>query len=315
MAEDEAGVDTDGMVALGQRLSNWGRWGPDDERGTLNFVTPETVTSALSCACSGRVFELSIEISGDGPWVTGPRQNPQHLMNFLPGDLFPPEKLMVADDTIIMALQATTQWDGLAHVGYDQYLYNGVSIGSVTARFGATRNSIDRVLPGMVGRGVLLDVARHRGVEWLTADAAPVQAAELDEIAHRQGVEIRSGDAVLVRTGWRRKAVVEGFSEEWITVNPGLHLDCAEWLHDLEAATAACDNWGFEHQPSPNEGDLYPLHCVLIRDMGMMIGEMFDFEELAADCSEDGQWDFFFSAPPLRVAAAVGSPVSPIAVK
>jgi kynurenine formamidase len=120
---------------------------------------------------------------------------------------------------------------------------------------------------------------------------------------------------LLVRTGWRRKALVEGWTEQWIAVNPGLGLDCAEWLADREVAAVASDNWGIEVQPSRTDGARLPLHCVLIRDLGMMLGEMFDLEALAADCAADGQWDFFFSAPPLRVVGGAGSPATPIAVK
>jgi kynurenine formamidase len=300
----------------GKRLSNWGRWGADDERGTLNLVTAGHVASAAAAIQSGNVFELSLPLGSDGPQRPGGmRHNPIHVMCMLPGDLHPPEKLMVADDMIMMPLQCATQWDALSHVGYENLLYNNVPASTVTARYGAARNSIDKVLPGMVGRGVLLDIARHRGVDWIETGDAPIEAGELDQAAASQGVEIKTGDAVLIRTGWRRKAIVDGWSAEWLSSEPGLHTNCADWLHDNEVATVASDNWGVEVQPTPRAGDLFPLHCILIRDLGMMLGEMFDLEALAADCAEDGRWEFFFSAPPLRVTNGVGSVASPIAVK
>jgi kynurenine formamidase len=301
---------------LGARLSNWGRWGADDELGTLNFLTPERVLHAKECIRSGRVFELSIPIGAAGPQQGVGRFNPIHTMTFLPGELDSPDALEVSDDQITMPLQSGTQWDSLAHVGYANRFYNDVvAKTAVTARGGASRNSIDKALPGMVGRGVLLDVARLRGVEWIAAHDAPISATELDQAAQAQGVEMLPGDALLFRTGWRRKAIVEGWTAEWISANPGLGLDCAEWIHDHQLAAVASDNWGVEVQPSRTDGARLPLHCVLIRDVGMMLGEIFDLEALAVDCATDGQWDFFFSAPPLRVAKGVGSPASPIAVK
>ena len=302
---------------VGKRLSNWGRWGAEDQRGTLNFVTQERVLGASRCIKSGKVFELSIPLSSDGPQTgLGGRVNPLHFLTVLPTDnLELGDGLNVSDDFISMPLQGATQWDSLAHVGYDDRFYNDVPVTAVGAMFGATRNAIDKALPGVVGRGVLVDIARFRGVEWLHPGQA-IGPDELDAALAAQGVTVSAGDILAVRTGWRRKAVVEGWGG-WLEGNPGLGMACAEWLHARDVAAVVCDNWGVEVQPS-QEGDgggLLPLHCVLIRDMGMMLGEIFDFEALAADCTEDGVWEFFLSAPPLRVVGGVGSPVSPIAVK
>jgi kynurenine formamidase len=298
----------------GRSLSNWGRWGDDDERGTLNFVTPELVRAAAGSIRSGRAFELSIPVGGEGPpraGSKGNRVNPVHLMNILPPDLATPDGMAVTDDYIIMPLQSGTQWDGLAHVGYDGELYNGVPTDTVGAVSGATRNAIDKTLPGMTGRGVLLDIARLEATDWLPAGHG-ITPTDLEHAERSQRVQVASGDAVLVRTGWRRKAVREGW-DGWLGVEPGLTPDCAEWLHAREVATVASDNWGVEVQPAA-EGWM-PLHCILIRDMGMMLGEYFDLEGLAEDCARDGQWGFFLSAPPLRITGGAGSPVSPIAIK
>jgi kynurenine formamidase len=306
---------------MGRRLSNWGRWGVDDERGTLNHVTPERVVAAAGSVRTGKVFELSIPLSKLGPQQpAGARSNPIHVMTMLPGDLpsarNPGGRLAVADDMLVLPLQCATQWDGLAHIGYDDLLYNNVRAStSVTAREGATHHGIDRALPGMVGRGVLLDIARLRGVEWIEAGDAPIEAAELERAERVQGVRVGPGDALLVRTGWRRKALVEGWTPEWLAANPGLSHLCADWVVAREIAALACDNHSVEVQPSLVPDTLVPLHCILIRDVGMMFGEMFDLEALADDCAADGQWDFFFSAPPLRVSNGVGSTASPIAVK
>jgi kynurenine formamidase len=160
---------------------------------------------------------------------------------------------------------------------------------------------------------VLLDIPRARGVEWLDAGQS-IGPDEVEAVLEAQGVSVSSGDILAVRTGWRRKAVVEGW-DDWMTGNPGLSLACASWIHDHEIAAVVSDNWGVEVHPAGDGEGILPLHCVLIRDMGMMLGEIFDFEELARDCAADGVWEFLLSAPPLRVAGGVGSPVSPVAVK
>jgi kynurenine formamidase len=301
--------------AIGEQLSNWKRWGAQDQRGTLNFIGPQQVLDAARCIRTGKVFELSIPLGADGPQTgLGGRINPLHFLTVMPtDDLQLGDGLNISDDFISMPLQGATQWDSLAHVGYDDRFYNDVPVDAVTAMRGATRNAIDQALPGIVGRGVLVDIARHRGVEWLEAGQS-IEPDELDAALAAQGVGLTSGDVLAVRTGWRRKALTDGWGG-WLTANPGLSVACAAWIHDREIAAVVSDNWGIEVQPAPPGQGLLPLHCILIRDMGMMLGEIFDLEALADDCAADGVWDFFFSAPPLRVVGGVGSPVSPVAVK
>jgi kynurenine formamidase len=296
----------------GKRLSNWGRWGDDDEKGTLNFITQERLLAAASEVRSGKAFELSIPLGKGGPPWGGMinRVDPVHLMSYLPEIGKTSDAMFASDDFIIMPLQQATQWDSFAHVGYDDFFYNGVPVVAVTWD-GASRNSIDKTLPGMVGRGVLLDIARLHGVDWLDGGYA-IGPDELERAEAEQGVRLGSGDCLLLRTGWRKKALVEGW-DGWLQTEPGLTAECAGWLHDREVAAAASDNHALEVTPVP--GSDLPLHAMLIRDMGMPIGEIFDLEDLADDCALDGNWSFFFSAPSLRVTGAVGSPVSPIAVK
>ncbi len=300
---------------IGDRLSNWGRWGAEDQRGTLNFITPQRIVEATRCVRTGKVFELSIPIGADGPQTgLGGRINPLHFMTVMPtDDLHLSGGINISDDFISMPLQGATQWDSLAHVGYDDVFYNNVSVHSVMAMGGASRNAIDNALPGIVGRGVLVDVARARGVEWMQPGEG-IEPDELDAVLAAQGVEVSSGDILAVRTGWRRKALVDGW-ENWMAGNPGLGLACAEWLHDKEIAAVVSDNWCIEVQPSAEGTGVLPLHCVLIRDLGMMLGEILDLEGLAEDCASDGVWEFFLAAPPLRVVGGVGSPVSPLAMK
>ncbi|UGS33669.1 cyclase family protein [Capillimicrobium parvum] len=302
----------EGFRQTGVRLSNWGRWGEDDERGTLNFVEPAHVVAAAALVRQGKVFELSIPLQSDGPQPGAyNRINPVHLMSILPADIDTP--MQTADDWLITPLQAATQWDSLAHIGYDDRLYNDVPTSSITALGGASRNAIDKLLPGVVGRGVLLDIARLRGIEWLDGGDA-IEPDELEAAERRHGTRLGRGDILAVRTGWLRKGQTEGWAE-WTATEPGLTAACAEWIHERELAAVVSDNWGIEVMPNGDPDVMLPLHCVLIRDMGVTLGEIFNLEELAADVEADGVAEFLFCAPPLRVPTGVGSVVSPIAVK
>ncbi len=296
----------------GKRLSNWGRWGDDDEKGTLNFITADLVREAGRRVNSGRVFELSIPLDSNGPPWDGliKRVDPIHLMSFMPTIGNTMGTMFGSDDYIVMPLQQATQWDGFAHVGYDDYFYNGMHVSELTWE-GASRNGIDKTLPGMVGRGVLLDFARLHGVDWLEGGYR-IGPDEIEAAEKEQGVRVGTGDALLFRTGWRKKALTEGW-DGWLAAEPGLTPECATWLHHREVAAVASDNHAIEVTPVP--GFDLPLHSILIRDMGMPLGEIFDLEALADDCAADGQWDFLFSAPPLRIPGAVGSPATPIAIK
>jgi kynurenine formamidase len=219
------------------------------------------------------------------------------------------------DDYIMMPLQAATQWDALSHVYYEGQIYNGYSSDSVTS-FGATRNSIDRVaaIGQIVGRGVLLDVARHKGVDYLPARTVVVPE-ELDATADAQGVEVVPGDIVLVRTGWWRRFLETRDGDEWALESPGLGWRCAEWLRAREAAAVASDNIAVEVSISEWDGVVLPLHMLTLRDMGMMLGEMWNLEALAAECANDRKFDFLLSATPLLISGAVGSPINPVAIR
>jgi kynurenine formamidase len=299
---------------VGAKLSNWGRWGADDELGTVNFITPEVRAHAASLVQTGKVFDLGMPFGSSGPQQGGGRFNPVHTMSMLPSDgpLFP-DGILVADDVVTMPLQCATQWDSLAHVGYDGLLYNNVPANAVTSQ-GATRNSFDKVVNKMITRGVLLDIAGLKGVDRL-AKHEEITAADLDAAVAKQGVTIKSGDVVMFRTGWYQH-YLEGSHALYLGFeSAGLGISAAEWLHDHEAAAVAGDNFAIECLPGKEEGTSLPVHMVLIRDMGLTLGEMFNFEELAADCNEDGVWEFLFSGIGIKVTASVGSPITPVVMK
>lgn len=301
---------------VGRKVSNWGRWGDDDRIGTLNHITPERRAAAARGVASGRLVNLGLPVAASGlqTGMAG-RIDPVHLMSVTPGDLAAdPNRMIAADDFIFMPLQSVTQWDGLAHVGYDGRLYNDVAAETITTGRGSTTLSIDQIAAGGVaGRGVLLDIARLRGVDRLAA-GEPILPEDLEAAEKAQGVTVGAGDILLVRTGWLRCFTIDRDARRYWNGEPGLALDCAEWLHAREVAAVCSDNWGVE-VAAPDLSELaVPLHCVAIRDMGMTLGEIFVLDELAEVCVETGRWSFLFTAPPLMVVGGVGSPITPLAM-
>ncbi|MFD0633873.1 cyclase family protein [Catenulispora yoronensis] len=299
---------------LGAKLRNWGRWGADDERGTTNLITPERLIAAGRLIRQGKIFDLGIPLDGNGPQTGAFRINPVHLMSATGAEQPFPSGFRYADDYLFLPLQAGSQWDALAHVFYDDQLYNGFPAGAVTVA-GAGRCSIDGQAAGIAGRAVLLDIAALHGVEWLAAGTA-ITPDDLDAARRRQGgVAVGPGDILLVRTGWRRKFLQERDPAAFMAGEPGLGQACCAWLRERDVAAVGCDNWALEVLPFEPGGVFMGIHMVLIRDMGMTLGEMLDLEALAADCEADGVWEFFLSAPPLKVTGGVGSPVNPLAIK
>lgn len=320
---------------VGDSVRNWGRWGAADELGTLNFITPAKVAAAAGLVRHGKVFPLGIDFGSSGPQGAFQfRQNPTHVMTVDGGDaetlvrygpkwlrnsvatqlsgFFEDNPFRFNDDLVIMPLQAATQWDAFSHVYYDDQLYNGFPANSVTS-LGAFHCGIDKVdSKGVTSRGVLLDLVRHRGADTYLAPGEPITPDELDEVAARQGVTVGSGDIVLVRTGWWNRFLEAGDGAEPYS---GLDWRCAQWLHEHEIAAVAADNLMVEDPVSGVEGTFLPMHMLCLRDMGLMLGEYWDFTALAADCAADGVYEFQLIAPPLRVVGAVGSPINPIAIK
>jgi kynurenine formamidase len=306
----------DTVRALGKRLSNWGRWGADDERGTLNFVTADVVQRAAGLVRRGQVFSLGLSFGAEGPQIgQGGRINPLHLMTAvdqrLPGD-YPPE-CRYADDVMVFPPQCATQWDSLAHVHYDGQLYNGFPAATTTYA-GAARNGIDKVGAGVVSRGVVLDLARAAGVPRLPPGHV-ISPADLDGAERAERVRVERGDVLLVRTGHLGVFKSDGDRVGYMRTMPGLGMACAEWLHRREVAAVAADTNSVEVIPFEDPKTPLPLHLICLRDMGLTLGEMFDLDALAEDCAADGIWEFLFCAPPLKITGGVGSPVNPLAIK
>jgi kynurenine formamidase len=299
---------------VGARVRNWGRWGADDQRGTTNLITPERLVAAARLIRTGKVFDLGIALDRDGPQPGGDRTNPVHLMAATGEGQSFPGGFQYADDYIAMPLQAATQWDGLAHVFYDDRLYNGVPASEVTPR-GAGRNDIAQQGKGIAGRGVLLDIAAAKGVDWLEPGYV-ITPEDFEEAARRQGgVAVGPGDILIFRTGWWRFWLEQRNARQYQGRQPGIGLGCCEWMHARDVAAVCSDNSAIEAAPGEDPAVMLAVHMVLIRDMGMTLGEIFDLEELTADCHADGVWEFFFCAPPLKVTGGVGSPINPLAIK
>jgi kynurenine formamidase len=312
--------DIETVRELALRFRNWGRWGADDELGTLNYITPEKIVAAAGLVRQGKVLSLAIPFDANGPQTGfGGRTNPLHYMlqdggdvasgaqDFVPG-------LRWCDDVVTMPLQCATQWDALAHIYFDGKMYNDRGTELVNSS-GALANSIDKARDKIVSRGVLLDIPRHRGKDWLEPGEA-IYPDDLDGAAERAGVVVERGDIVLIRTGQIAQVRSEG---SWGSYSggpaPGLSLTVAEWLATHEVAGYATDTWGTEVIPNETTDVFQPLHCVVIVNMGMLVGEIFDLEALADDCAEDGVYEFMFVAPPLPITGAVGSPINPQAIK
>jgi kynurenine formamidase len=304
----------------GIRYRNWGKWGADDELGTLNYITPEIIVKATRLARRGVTFSLAIPFDSQGPQINQPRRfNPIHRMiltgpDFTTGAFTRPGGVGFADDMVIMALQCGTQWDALSHCFLDGKLYNGYDANLVSS-LGAKKNGIHKMAHHIVTRGVLLDIPRVKGLEWLEP-GYPITAKDLDAAVAAHRVTVGTGDALLVRTGHIAMCRKQGGWGDYAGGDaPGLSFYSAGWVHERQIAAVATDTWGMEVRPNEIPDSYQPLHQVFIPNMGLLVGEIFDLEALAADCAKDGVYEFLFVAPPIPITGAVGSPVNPFAIK
>ncbi|MFK0292155.1 cyclase family protein [Streptomyces sp. NPDC090442] len=298
---------------IARRVNNWGRWGPDDELGTLNLITPDAVRAAAATVRSGRRVPLALPLRHDGvqSGLIPGRVNPLHTMVAINHELFGPGTVATSDDTVTMGLQAATHWDGLAHVSHSGRLYNGRSADTVTAHRGATAVGIEKAAP-IVSRGVLLDVARVHGTDRLPPGHAvtPEDLSAAEELA---GTRVRSGDVALVRTG-HLTHYLAGDREAYAFPSPGLSLRAPEWFHTREVAAVANDTLTFEVFPPEVEGLWLPVHALHLVEMGMLQGQNWNLEELSRACADEGRYAFLLSAPAEPFVGATGAPVAPVAV-
>jgi kynurenine formamidase len=309
------------VLDTAERLKNWGRWGADDQAGALNFIAPKDIVNAARLVRRGKVFPLGLPLDHKGPQagLWGGRWNPIHTMlatgtDAVAGKHDESPGLRYADDAINLPTQCATQWDALAHIFLGEQMWNGYDARLVDAR-GAKKCGIEQMIGRMVGRGVLLDVARHKRASCLE-DGYPITIADLDATAAAQGVDVRRGDFCILRTGQMEDRLA---NREWGTYAggpaPGLAFETCDWIASKQIATICSDTWGIEVRPNETDDLGQPLHWVTIPAMGVTHGEMFYVKELAEDCAADRVYEFFFAAPPLNITGGTGSPINPLAIK
>lgn len=309
-------------VLLADSPSNWGRWGSEDEVGALNYLGPEQVLSAVGLVRSGKVFTLQRLIGdpkGDPVW---PGRTPAERTQILDESTWDqPDApsysggLHYADDKINAFLQGSTQYDALGHVWYGGKIWNGYD--ARTTIGGLDKASVEPIAQrGVVGRGVLVDMARY----WGKTNLEPAETFTHEDLmacAEKQGVEIRPRDILVVRTNFLRlffelgDKFYEGFCEPGLVYSPEL----VSWFQEMEIPNLVTDTIANEVTTDPNNGVALVLHNALMRNLGVTLTEIADLEALAGDCAEDGQYEFLYVAAPLKVHKGSGSPVNPVVIK
>jgi kynurenine formamidase len=305
-------VDVD-VEALGRKLSNWSTWGPEDQAGTVNYISPAVTARAAQLVRTGQIFGLGIAMDRNGPAIDSAlRFNPLHFMSIIPTEKIRAGQVGIADDVLFLPLQSATQWDSLAHVSFRGQIYGGRPATLVTTD-GASANDIRNIASRVATRGVLLDVARARAVDSLEPGVA-IEAADLDEVLAATGLTVAEGDIVLIRTGYLDRCRKRGW-QGYSATTPGLGMSTLEWFADRHVAAVATDTYAVEVKPYQVADQASPFHVVALVYMGLLLGEIFDLDALAAACAADGGYEFFFVGPGLPVTAGVGSPVNAFAIK
>ncbi|HNG24058.1 MAG TPA: cyclase family protein [Microthrixaceae bacterium] len=313
----------DEIATLAAEVSNWGRWGDDDELGCGNLLSAESTRRGTDAVRDGRRISLAAELKADGIQVGQParRYNPILTVTSLnERDKFAPGIWEGTDDLVTMSTCAGTHVDALSHVSYDGFLYNGVPTSAVTAQYGASKLGAEK-LPPIVTRGLLLDVARAKGVDSLDeiSPGYAITAEDLDAAAELVRVTPAPGDVILVRTGQmrhyhagdrQRYTVGTDFSQ------PGLSVHTIGWIHRHDLAGAFVDTYAYEAFPPTQAdwSDCLAVHLLQIRDMGLLQGQNWDLEELADACAERGSGEVLLVAAPEPLVGATSAPVAPVAV-
>jgi kynurenine formamidase len=298
---------------LATKVRNWGRWGDKDERGTQNLIDADALRRGLDLVADGHHLSLAIPLDEKSPQQGG-----------APGRIAPLRTMLAVnqtytglagdvafnDDTVVMAMAAGTHIDALAHATYDGQMFNGFPADKVSAARGATWCGADKLGP-IMSRGVLLDLPAVKGVERLEVGYA-VTAEDLDAAAEHARVTVQSGDVLLVRTG-HMQHFHAGDTHAYNHDSPGLSTLTIEWLHAHDVGAAFADTYVYEVWPPQDWAAMMPVHMIHLRDMGLIQGQNFDFEGLAAHCGETGRHEFLFSAHPEPFTNACSAPVNPVA--
>jgi kynurenine formamidase len=321
---DRTNAPPDALEEYIAKHSNWGKWGEDDQVGTANYITSAHVRDAARLVTTGRVVSLAMNFDQTGP-QTGANgrfnclrysvaSGTDHAAGAQRWSGKPlPRKMGYADDTVVLHLQSATHWDSLAHIFHDGYAFNGFPAAEISS-FGAPRLGSENLKDRLVGRGVLLDIPRSQGREWLD-DGYAITIDDLEAAAESERVEIRDGDILLLRTGQMARCRRQGWGTYAGGDAPGLSFFTIPWLAEKSVAAVASDTWGVEVRPNELPDSFQPAHIAAIVYMGLLLGEMFDLEELAGACADDGVFEMMISAPPLPFTGTAGAPPGPVAIR
>jgi kynurenine formamidase len=298
------------VKALFDKLSNWGRWGKDDERGALNFITAEKRAAAARLVKTGEAVSLAL------PLATIPAaDNPApvtHLMvqaGFDSHDM----DLPYAGDYFAIAPHgmANTHIDALCHVFWHGKMYNGFDAAEVGSH-GARKCAIDVARTGIISRGVLLDIPKIKKVEWLEPGER-ILPEELEAAERDHGIRVEEGDVLLIRTGRATMRKAKGGWDPMRVGLPGLDASCLPWLHERKIALLGSDSVS-DVVPSGLDDVPLPIHVGTLVVMGIHLIDNADFDALASACGATGRYEFLFTMGPLILLRGTASPVNPIAI-
>lgn len=311
------------VEAVRARVSNWGRWGDDDQRGCANLLDDAAARRGAASVRTGECISLALDLGPDGPQVGQPahRSNPElEMLVVNERDPQVPGVWVSSDDSVRMSTCAGTHIDTLAHVAYDGMLWNGFPASSISAETGAAVCGAETLSP-IVTRGLVVDLPRLRGVAGLDEidPGYAIVGVDLDEALDAAGLTAEPGDVLLVRTGdirhlhagdRSRYALGDGYRF------PGLSLGSVEWIHSHDIAGVFTDTYAYEAfpPPSPDWADTLCVHMLQIRDIGLLQGQSWDFERLAVRCAEAGRSEVLLVATPEPIVGATSAPVAPVAV-
>lgn len=297
---DTSAVTQDRVESYFKSLNNWGRWGHDDQVGTVNLITPARRAAAQALVRTGRTVSLARDI--------GPQPALMYHATF-PSNRERADVVLDRFDLVYHGY-SVTHIDALCHVAWDGELYNGRPFMQSVTAAGATWCPIDPLFDGITSRGVLLDVAAARPEGYVTV-GHPVTPRELDEVARRAGIRIEPGDVVVVRSG---QEPFQRAHPEWVprvSPHPGLHLSCLEWLREKDVAAISWDM--MDERPIGYPGFGMGAHLA-IPFLGLALVDNTSPERLAAACAEEHRYEFLFTATPLRIVGSTGAPAHPLAI-
>ncbi len=289
-----------------QAISNWGRWGKDDELGTLNTITPAKRAAAAALVKEGITVSMALELNKvKDPLNQNPFEHTVSVAEF--------SGHQVAGDHYAVDYHgfAHSHMDGLPHFAHKGFFYNGVPYAAAKPT-GTEKLGIHNIgVNGVFTRGVLVDVPRFLGKEWMEPGHA-LTSADLEAWEKANGVKISAGDVLLIRTGRWAKVAKEG---QWnfLEKAAGSHASLATWLKQRDVAVIGCDGVS-DVMPSGVEGLLNPLHELVLAGLGMPILDNLDLEAVAEEAEKQGRTTFLFVGAPLRVTGGTGSPLNPLAV-